>query len=247
MLLLLPAIALQVLSTMAFRLAALPVRVPPPAMCDTENEDAGSTTCKFGTKEYWDGMYEGDGMAVTEDGLSAAVYSWYCGWRELEPFWREIVPDESARVLVPGVGNDATVVGLYDGGYECLTAFDYSAAAVTRATELFGARAIELACADATDLPYAERSFDAVLDKGALDAIGIASDDALRAATAELARCIVPGGVVVSVSRALEESTVLGAFQAAQWNVEHDGGLYLAESGAVSTDLAASIYVWRRR
>tara|TARA_B100000768_G_C11107353_1_gene301724 strand:+ start:453 stop:665 length:213 start_codon:yes stop_codon:yes gene_type:complete len=67
---------------------------------------------------------------------------------------------------------------------------------------LFGERAIELCCADATALPYADASFDAVLDKGTLDAIGIGSDESLRATVAELARTVATGGVVVSISRA---------------------------------------------
>ena len=38
------------------------------------------------------------------------------------PFWEELVPDRAARVLVPGAGNDATVVDLYDAGWLDLTA-----------------------------------------------------------------------------------------------------------------------------
>ena len=214
---------------------------------ETRDGSGAGEKCRFGTKEYWDGMYEGSGVAVIEDGYSAEEFSWYCGWRELAPFWRELVPDASARVLLPGVGNDATVVGMYDAGYTYLTAFDYSAAAVTRAAALFENRDIELACADATALPYADDTFDAVLDKGALDAIGIHSNVALRDATSELARCVVAGGVVVSVSRALEEQTILSAFEPEMWEVEHDGGIYIAEGGEASNDLAASLYVWRRR
>jgi ubiquinone/menaquinone biosynthesis C-methylase UbiE len=75
-------------------------------------------------------------------------------------------------------------------------------AAIWLARALFGERAIALCCADATALPYADASFDAVLDKGTLDAIGIGSDDSLRASVAELARTVATGGVVVSISRA---------------------------------------------
>jgi hypothetical protein len=118
---------------------------------------------------------------------------------------------------------------------------------VERAADLYGERAIRLDCADATALPYADGSYDAVLDKGALDAVGIASEHALGLATAELARTVVTGGVVVSVSRALEPDTLLSAFDERLWERLLDGGLHVADSGEVSLDLAANLYAWRRR
>ena len=214
----------------------------PPRACESVS-DAG---CKYGTKAYWDGMYSGRGEACTKDGLSAEQYSWYCGWTELEPFWTELVPDLTARVLVPGVGNDDTVAGLFDAGWSRVSCFDYSPDAISRAAELYGDRAIELRCADARALPYSDASFDAVLDKGALDAVGIAGREALAEAIVELSRTVAAGGVVVSVSRALETSTLVEAFDPASWEVLRDGGLHLAESGEASTDLAANLLAWRR-
>ena len=214
----------------------------PPRAC----ESVGDAGCKYGTKAYWDGMYSGRGEACTIDGLPAEQYSWYCGWMELQPFWTELVPDFSARVLVPGVGNDDTVAALFDAGWSRVSCFDYSPEAISRAAELYGDRAIELRCADARALPYRDASFDAVLDKGALDAVGIAGREALAEAIAELSRTVATGGVVVSVSRALEPSTLVEAFHPASWEVLRDGGLHLAESGEASTDLAANLLAWRR-
>ena len=74
-----------------------------------------------------------------------------------------------------------------------------------------------------------QEAFDAVLDKGALDAVGIASLDALAAATGELARTVREGGVVVSISRALEPSELVGAFPDALWANLRDGGLHVCE------------------
>ena len=157
------------------------------------------------------------------------------------------MPDLSARVLIPGVGNDATIPSLYDSGYHSLTAFDYSEAAVERSTLLFGDRPIEVLCADATNVPLPSASFDAVLDKGALDAIGIHSLDSLDAAVEELARMTASGGVVVCISRALEEKELRAPFSSADWDVLRDGSLYIAETGEVSTDLSANLYAFRRR
>ena len=76
-------------------------------------------------------------------------------------------------MLVPGIGNDGAIVGLWDAGWQSVTAFDYSEDAVTRARTLFGDRKIKLLSADSTSLPFANDSFDAVLDKGVMDAINI--------------------------------------------------------------------------
>jgi hypothetical protein len=141
-------------------------------------------TWGYGTKEFWDDMYRGEGE------LPADEYSWYCGWAVIQSFWEELVPDRTSRVLVPGVGNDATIADMWDAGWRSITAFDYSADAVVRAGALFGERQLELLCADARDLPLANSSFDAVFDKGALDAIGLNGTADLNAAGAELARVI---------------------------------------------------------
>ena len=202
----------------------------------------GQQRCKYGTKEYWDAMYAGDGE------LPATEYSWYCGWDELEPFWDELVPDRSARVLVPGMGNDAAVAHLYDAGWRSIVAFDYSADAVRRAEALLrGREGVELLCADACDLPLAADAFDAVLDKGALDAVDIAGGDGLARAAAELARVVRPGGVAVSVSRVAEPHALERAFAPDAWEPLRDGTLHIAATGETTLDLAASLYAWRRR
>ena len=73
-------------------------------------------------------------------------------------------------MLVPGVGNDAAMVSMYDDGWKRLTLFDYSPEGVRRAAELFGERPVDLRVADACALPYASAAFDAVLDKVRLKA-----------------------------------------------------------------------------
>ena len=73
---------------------------------------------KYGTKEYWDGMYRGEGEAA-RDGLPSDRFSWYCSWQELRPFWEELAPPSAAapRVLVPGVGVDGAIAELFDAGW----------------------------------------------------------------------------------------------------------------------------------
>ena len=51
------------------------------------------------------------------------------------------------------------------------------------------------------------------------------------------------------MSRALESGELLDAFRSPPetWDVLRDGSLHVAESGEVSTDLAAGLYAFRRR
>jgi hypothetical protein len=71
---------------------------------------------KFGNKNYWDKTYR-DG----NEGLCEDEFSWYCGWNEeLEPFFIELV-GTSAKVLIPGIGNDGCIRDMFDAGYTHLT------------------------------------------------------------------------------------------------------------------------------
>ena len=120
-----------------------------------------STQQQLGTEGFWDAMYLEQAGAVTPDNFSPNTFSWYCGFAELEPFWAELVPDKSSHIVVPGVGNDDTIARMYDAGWNRVTAFDFSAPAVERASLVFGSRSIELLQADARELPFADGTFGA--------------------------------------------------------------------------------------
>ncbi|KAH8069328.1 methyltransferase [Aureococcus anophagefferens] len=134
--------------------------------------------CRFGERSYWEEMYRGDGE------LDGDEYSWFCGWRELEPFFAELAgpPSKRRRVLVPGCGNDRGNVDLFDAGYEDLSLFDYSGEAVARASALFGRRCVEIEA-----------------DFGACPSTTAPS---------------TPGATVVSLSRVCPPELVLGEFGA---------------------------------
>lgn len=183
----------------------------------------------------------------------AEEYSWYCDWKDLAPFWGEIVPDRSAQVLVPGCGNDMTIAEMYDAGWQQVTAFDFSADAVVRARKLYGERKVALLCADAQDLPLHDNTFDAVLDKGALDAMGIAGEAVLSKAAQELARVVKGGGLVVAVSGAIAPSKLAGAFRESEWAMVRGSTLWRAglrndgERETPRDNLDAFLFVWRRK
>ena len=175
----------------------------------------------------------------------AKAFSWYSGWSDLAPFWEELVPHE-ATVLLPGIGNDAAMVDLYDAGWRKLFAFDYAAEGVERSRELFGdGRPIDLRVADARELPYADDAFDAVLDKGTFDAIFLAGGDSLARAVAEVARTVRPGGLVVSFTGFLDKVSAAFADERA-WRCVRDGSVHVTESGYASNSVNAHLLAWER-
>lgn len=210
--------------------------------CKSKSNLDSNGKCKFGRKSYWDAMYEGG-----EDTPSKS-YSWYCEWNDLAPFWEMLVPKKNARVLVAGIGNDPTPIGLYDQGWENMIAFDYSKAGVRRAEELFGPSRdhVKILIADARDLPIPTASIDATLDKGTLDAIYITGRESLIKSINELTRITAKGGVLVCLSRVMVTEELLENFEPKFWEVLNDGCLAFAPNGEATIDLGADLYSWRR-
>lgn len=195
--------------------------------------------CKFGSKSYWDSMYDGIGDRPSDS------YSWYCGWTELEPFWNMLVEEvlvaveevdddnetitststtkgrkkkkkEDIKVMVAGIGNDPTPIELYDDGYTNMVAFDYSKSGVDRARQLFGMKRMTTNCqllvADFCNLPIQSSSIDITLDKGTLDAIYITGKDVLYNSIKELTRVTSKNGIVVCISAVIPSDVLLNAF-----------------------------------
>lgn len=214
------------------------VRCPPVALAS-----------RFGTREFWEDQYNG---STTCEFIPADKFSWYASWEDIAPFFAELVPDRTAEVLVPGVGNDQAMVDLYDAGWEHLHAFDFSSASIERTRTLFGdRRLVDLRCADARQLPYADSVFDAALDKGTLDSVLQAGESAaerrdnLQAASDELARVVRPGGTVVSLTGFPDK--VGAAFaDARMWRCLRDGGVHITEDGFASNQIDAHLMAWAR-
>jgi SAM-dependent methyltransferase len=161
------------------------------------DDDDGNARSAFGTRHYWDDVYSGMGDFPMDE------YSWYYGWSHIKGHWVEHVKDTSSQILCPGIGNDPLLVDLWKSGYHQLTAFDYSHYAIERQRDLisYASVKVDLHHLDARTLPpeWTQR-FHAILEKGALDAIYLSGDGNVELAIQELERCIVPGGILLTVS-----------------------------------------------
>jgi len=215
---------------------------------------------QFGRQKYWDEAYRSGDLDDTGSDDGNATFSWYCkNWADMEPFFAELVPDREAFILVPGVGNDAAIRGMYDAGYEHLSAFDYAPGGVECARKMFGSdrlAKIDLRIADARNLVgYDDKTFDAVLEKGTLDSIYLSGGKDkekarlhLAMAVSELSRVVKAGGIVFSVTAACADA-VQDAFSGGEgtiWKQLRDGDFYMTEDGYSSTNVDATMLAWER-
>lgn len=227
-------------------------------------EEPAETESNFGRMGYWDDFYSNNDE-----------FSWYSPWSDIGPFFTELVPlpqdnSQTPRVLLPGIGNDGSMVDMYDAGYKKMTAFDYAPEGVECAKRFFGEErliqadsnlnsssqqseeGVDLQVADARDLPFENNSFDAVLEKGTLDAVYLsgakdkeASRKHLSMAVSELARVTTKGGIVMSITAACADA-VKKAFTSDKWQTIRDGDFYMTEDGYSSNNVDAIIYAWKR-
>lgn len=233
-----------------------------PVMPSNFFAEPDNTQSSFGRRDYWNQFYKNQ---------SDSHFSWYAGWEDLQPFIQEFV-SVSHKVLLPGVGNDAMLADMYDAGYTQLTAMDYSSEGIARCREMLGdscqrlssptdqegsQEGVILIVADARDLgnvfePY---SFDAIIEKGTLDAIFLSggsnktlSQQNLNLAISELGRCIKPGGIWISVAAVVDQQIQSLFDSRPEWNclVQRDQ-LFVTEDGYTSNNIDGSLLVWQKR
>ena len=196
----------------------------------------------------------------------------------MRPFFNEFVPpledDENRpqKILVPGVGNDAIIVDMFDEGYVDITAMDYAPEGIERCREMLGSdrlptepsdgqkndqAGVNLVVADARDLSdtFDDHVFDVVFEKGTLDAIFLSggddkqkSYDNLNLAISELGRCLKPGGIWISVAAVVVDQ-IQDSFDSREgWDcLVGKDDFFVTEDGYTSNNIDGNLMVWRKK
>lgn len=166
------------------------------------NNSSSSTECPldqfdepaFGSHSYWD---EGYSQGIYQEPLD-----WVCDWPDVASDITRLIPDRQASVLLAGCGNAMFQIDMHDAGYTGLVCADYSSVVIRQMEKVHSERQIEWAVVDCTSMPYADGSFDAVIDKSLLDCLHCCENgmstthDYLN----EVHRVLRPGGQFVRLS-----------------------------------------------
>jgi SAM-dependent methyltransferase len=199
--------------------------------------DDSNARSVFGTKEYWDDLYNGRGD------FSAEEYSWYYGWDQIK---KHVTPhlQMADKMLLPGIGNDPIALHLLQAGYKNLVAQDYSRAALERQKSLLSyskeelADQIVLVQSDVRRLPVEwNNQFDVILEKGLLDAVYLSGDGNIELAVDSLARTLKDGGIFVSISGVVPDELRRELFLRDSWTWIRDG----------SDDLQAGCFIFQKK
>ena len=242
----------------------------------------------FGRQSFWNDLYRKQtqsSISKREAESQPNAFSWYSTWTAIQPFWDFLFTqskigvdddgnhEKSAPILLPGVGNDPTIVEMYDDGWANITAFDYAPEGVIACVALLkegkdrlnltdNSKFIQVDVADARKLPYASDTFVGVLDKGTLDAVYLSGGKdpvekrkQLRLAVEEISRIVQKEGVVLSITGAgMATQEIHLAFQEAS----HDGqplweevwntldGVVFTDDGFASIDVDATMLAFKK-
>ncbi|KAM3915113.1 eEF1A lysine and N-terminal methyltransferase [Leptodactylus fuscus] len=153
---------------------------------------------EFSSSEYWEQFFRRRGERAFE---------WYGGYLELCAVLHKYIKPKD-KVLVVGCGNSELSERLYDAGCQNLTNIDVSEVVIRQMNERNASRRPNMTyqLMDATKTTFADSHFQAVLDKGTLDAILTDTEaGTLETATkllTEIGRVLQCGGRYMCVSLA---------------------------------------------
>ncbi|KAL6185703.1 hypothetical protein ACLB2K_041830 [Fragaria x ananassa] len=118
----------------------------------------------FTSKENWDKFFT---IRGTED-----AFEWYADWSELRnPLLSHLPP--KPQILVPGCGSSRLSEHLYDAGFTSITNIDFSKVAISDCLRRNVRKRPDMRwrVMDMTSMQLEDEAFDAVVDKGGLDAL----------------------------------------------------------------------------
>ncbi|XP_077243966.1 uncharacterized protein LOC143884343 [Tasmannia lanceolata] len=212
-------------------LSASPFRASSDYSSDKDEHDAEVESSVLGLQSYWDSTYADELVNFHEHGHAGEVWfgddvmELVAGWTKNlclnislghtqnmgnDVGWKSESVEEVSKylsdwsVLDIGTGNGLFLQELSKQGYSDLTGIDYSEAAVDLARNLAvrdGFTNINFLVDDVLETKL-ERQFKLVMDKGALDAIGLHPDGPIKRVMywESLSKLIASGGILVITS-----------------------------------------------
>ena len=183
----------------------------------------------------------------------------YFGFEKYGKLVMENLPSKNEEILLPGIGNDPILLDLLQKGYTKLTATDYSEFAIERQIDLlsyqpypYSTEEDEIEEDNDDDGPIPTlllqmdarkmksmwtNKFDAIIEKGALDAIHLSGDGNFERAVKEFERTLKPGGILISVSGVVPPELRKEVFDLQSWTWIRDG----------TDDLQAGCFVLKKK
>nr|XP_057929096.1 eEF1A lysine and N-terminal methyltransferase [Doryrhamphus excisus] len=153
------------------------------------------TAEEFSSADYWERFFKKRGEKSFE---------WYGDYNKLCGVLHKYIKIHD-KVLVVGCGNSELSEQLYDVGYKHLTNIDISETVVSHMNQRNADRrpGLTFQQVDATQTAYEDACFQAVLDKGTLDAMAAEEEGALaRKMLTEVGRVLGVGGRYVCITLA---------------------------------------------
>ncbi|KAF5192434.1 Methyltransferase-like protein [Thalictrum thalictroides] len=171
-------------------------------------EDLLQTLGDFTSKENWDKFFSIRG--------SDDSFEWYADWPNLQnPLLSQLSnfkEEKSIQILIPGCGNSKLSENLYDAGFHGITNIDFSKVVISDMLRRNVRTRPDMRwrVMDMTHMQFTDDTFDAVVDKGGLDAL-MEPELGPSLGTqyiSEVKRVLKPGGKFACLT--LAESHVLG-------------------------------------
>lgn len=170
----------------------------------------------YGKRSYWDERYR------TDDGC-LDWYVEYDGVRHLmEPLLLSLCSElYGAKLLTVGCGNSTLGRDLVAAGFHASNVVntDYSSVVIEKMTARYPDLTFQVM--DVTRMSYDPSSFDAVIDKGTLDAVIQARQD-VGEMMKEVVRVLKPNGLFIQITHAIPEAREhLFQTEIYPWNMIH--------------------------
>jgi len=150
-------------------------------------------TAQYGKgRDYWDKRY-------TED---PEPFDWYQRYDSLKHIINKWCPKESSRTLIVGCGNSKLSEDMNADGYCAIVNIDISPVVIEQMKEKSNS-ALEYVVMDVTEMTaFESASFDAVIDKGTLDALlcGEGSAENADRMCSEISRVLKPSGTFMLIT-----------------------------------------------